>query len=1539
MKRIVSLFFLLMVFTSFSQDLKKVKESFIKDFKALVGPFVLDDQKPFLNKQLEAIIMDPVNFSEVLTVDMISTYEILKTKKFKPYPVIYNYVYSVCAFNQNNTGNTSNFVEWQKIIEVMIDKKNQARLQDFLDVSATFFASRVLVENATFDWYYLGGSYTFENPEKPMINFQGGKLVCYVKNTSANRNENPNIDSLIVYDAKGIFDPTLKKWVGEGGTINWEKAGMAKNDTYAELTKYDLSLKSSTLNCDTVTLHTFYFNRPIKGKLAERAFRVNREEDKIYPQFVSFEKRLEIKKIVEHVDYEGGFSLMGKNFVGVGVSGTPARIVIDRNNKEFIRLYSQNIAINKEKITCYDGRSSIYIGAKDSIFHPNIEFTFDIVNQQIEFSRGTKGMSMAPFSNTYHQVDMYVPKLTWKYDAQEIMLTYMMGMSQDQRFARLESKQYFDGRLYDKLQGLQKNHPIAAIADYCYKYDEYTMVEGKMATALGMTIEQAKTILLELATLGFINYDTENKIVAVTPKLLTFARAKSGKIDYDNLKFESDFRPKKLLGYTDKDIEKDKNLARVQADYEKKNKYREGLKNFGLLNIGTLEIFLEAVDIVNISDAQQTAVFPKDSKVIIRENRNFDFSGWLSSGKLQISTLEANYIYLSHKINLFKTDRSLLNVRPMKEADGKESILVMNEIHNLSGEILIDDPKNRNGLSKTITDFPKLVISKPSIVYYNSKSIYQGAYDSTRFYFTLDPFKMDSLDNFKESAQRFGGELVSAGIFPKFREELKIMPDYSLGFSTKAKEGGYDFYGTKAKYENKIVLSGNGLEGAGAINFIESTSISKALIFLPDSTMGFADFENRPVESGVEFPDMQGKDVFITYVPKDQILKVKTKINQEIDMFNKQCRLKGTAYIQPFGATGNGVTTFTDANLGSKKLKFKRWDIDSDTANFNVKNKFIVDDEDPLSLKTENLKAHVSFLKRKGEFQSNSGTSKVEFPVNQYMCKIDFFTWFMDREELELSTKQSAEVNIETDLDLAGSNFFSLHPEQDSLQFMAREAKYTMRNKTIYCKKVDYVEVGDARIYPDSSRLTIRKKAYMEPLENSKIIANSITKFHRFINCETEIKGRYEYDSKGDYPYYDRDSNMTLIKIDKIWLDSTVQTVAVGKIGGNQDFKLSEQFNYFGDVNIKAALPFVKFKGSIRINHSCDAFKRTFVAVDTDIDPKNIQIPFNGRIFNSDSTELFVGIAWRDSKDLEEMKMYPVFLSELQDKKDKLVFTSSGFLQYNPNTTEFQISSKEKIINRSEKGNYLALNTTNCSMNGLGTIDLGYDIAPVKVDAIGAINYYQNTGKTTMNLTLKYQIPIEQGTWEKLADKINLIPDLKPMNFLATTYESALIEWTDLKTADKIKSDYTLMGTYAKIPDGAKSAIVVSGIRLSSFDDPKFEEKGIITTENEACIVSMYNKPVMKYIPMKAFFQQIYSGSGGDRFALYFSVPGANDYYLDYYKDKEDGEMKIFSSDGDFLKETNDLKSDKRKAKNFSYLTTTNRVYLVKFLRLFGIEE
>lgn len=1528
------------VFQTKAQNFPSDREKFIKQFEKVLSTFIVKEQKDFIKDELSPMLLETKDFSDSYFKKMVETCNTMETKRLKYFPDIYNYVFSVYSFVKNKQP-ASSYSAWHSSVDKLLESKTINKFTDFIELSAGFFSKRILSDNSNSYWVYRGGSYVFEFTDKPSIQFEGGNLVALIENLDKRDKDKLYIDSIVIKEAVGTYDPILKKWVGEGGTVTWEKVGLPASETSAILTKYDISMKTTNLSCDTVILTTPYFTKPIKGKFSDRAFRITREEDKIYPQFLSFEKRLKIDQVVEHVDYEGGFSLQGKNFIGVGGANLPCILRVSRNDKPFALMKSQLMIMNKTKISSPLCMSTIYVGSKDSIFHPGLDFSYDVKTNLMEFMRGTSGISQSSFSNTLHQVDMYVPKIQWTYDSKELLLTYNYGSSQDQRYARLESKSYFDAQLYERLQGLDRVHPLQSIFDYCYKYDEYYLNDGKVATALGKTIEQAKPLILDLAALGFLNYDSESKMVTVNPKLTNFIRARAGKMDYDNLMFSTDLRPRKLEGYSIEQIQKDSTLQYFQKKYNKQNEVYKAIKNFGVFDLGTQEIALEGVDLVNVSQAQNTVVFPEEGKVILKENRNFNFHGWIIVGKMEINALETNYIYATNKINLFKTDKTNLIVRPMKPEDGTKSITMINQLQSLTGEIIVDSTSNRSGINKKIHNFPKLIVNKPSYIYYNQQSIYNGAYDSTRFYYTLEPFQMDSLDNFKESAQRFKGELTSAGIFPKIKEDVKIMSDYSFGFSTKAAPGGYDFYSTKAKYDNKIILSGQGLQGAGTINFIHSTSVSKNLFaFLPDSTLGYVEFDNKPIAEGIQYPEIKSPDAFMTFVPKKNLLKIASTPTQELNMFANEARLKGAALITPQGCTGFGVVTFKDANLGSKNYRFSRWDVDADTANFNLKNNFKVDNEDPLALKTENLNAHVSFKDRLGQFKSNDGTSKVVFPVNQYLCKMDFFTWFMDKEEIELATKASADINIKTDLDLVGANFFSLHPEQDSLRFKAREAKYSLREKTIYCRKVDFLEIADARIYPDSNRVTIRKKAKMDVLENSVIVANSVTKFHKFTNARTEIFARRKYESVGDYPYYDADSAMTIIKMKSIKVDSTYQTVGIGKIGAKDNFKLSPQFEYNGDVRIDANNPLISFTGATRIVHNCDKFKRSWMAFTSEIDPKNIQIPVSSDMKSLDSLSLTAGIVWRDSKKPEEIKMYPAFLSEIADKGDQVVFTSNGLLQYNSFTSEFQIGSKEKLVDRTVKGNYIALQTGNCSLNGDGVIKLGMDYgSSVSVDAVGIVNYYQETGQTLMNLTVKYNLPVEEKTFEKIADKILKTPDLRALDFSSTTFEKALVEWTDRKTADRIKSEYTLDGLYRKIPDNARGSVVITGLKVSSYINPKMEERGIYTDIDDAALVSVFDKPVMKYLPIKAFYQQIHSGIGGDKFGLYITNPGGTEYFLNYSMNKKEGELMLYTNDTELETEINALKADKRKAKDFMYEMTTNRVYLAKFLKLFSQGE
>jgi hypothetical protein len=138
-----------------------------------------------------------------------------------------------------------------------------------------------------------------------------------------------------------------------------------------------------------------------------------------------------------------------------------------------------------------------------------------------------------------------------------------------------------------------------------------------------------------------------------------------------------------------------------------------------------------------------------------------------------------------------------------------------------------------------------------------------------------------------------------------------------------------------------------------------------------------------------------------------------------------------------------------------------------------------------------------------------------------------------------------------------------------------------------------------------------------------------------------------------------------------------------------------------------------------------------------------------------------------------------------------------------------------------------------------------------------------------------------------------------------------------------------------KLPDQLEKTITVTGLKLISFDKISNQERGLITYSPTVVLLNMYEKPVVKQVPFRAFFQQNYSEAAPDRFAFQIDIPGGRDYYFDYSMVKKDGTMRVISGDTDFMSAIDAIKEDKRKLKNFKYETSTQKIYLSKFLRLF----
>ena len=332
----------------------------------------------------------------------------------------------------------------------------------------------------------------------------------------------------------------------------------------------------------------------------------------------------------------------------------------------------------------------------------------------------------------------------------------------------------------------------------------------------GYPVEQIKPYLMNLANKGFLFYNSVTDIVTVQEKFKNYVNARLKKGDYDVIRFQS-------------------KISQSKGD----NSF---IVN-SLLNLDSRELEIKGVNYISISDSQKVFIRPYGGLIKVKKNRDFDFSGKISVGlgRFILFGQEFNFKYDDFKIDLNKIDSLQISVPiiPIERDDyGNEKLVkIKTVIQSVSGNLRIDEPTNKSGLKKD--SFPQYPIFKSfdnSYIYYDRPSTFGGVYNREKFYFYLDTFEIDSLESYSGKGLRFPGTFESAGIFPVFNDTLTMMNDYSLGFERETPSNGFQLYGGKAIYRNKIFLSNNGLMGNGELEYLSSNTKSNEIYFFPDST-------------------------------------------------------------------------------------------------------------------------------------------------------------------------------------------------------------------------------------------------------------------------------------------------------------------------------------------------------------------------------------------------------------------------------------------------------------------------------------------------------------------------------------------------------------------------------------------------------------------------------------------------------------------------------------------------------------------------------
>ncbi len=1410
----------------------------------------------------------------------------LVKKRARIFPHFYNYMkYILSVLNSERIA--SQFNNWHHIFEKYSADKtvNTSKLNKLFESLILLNDSSGLFESRAVFWKFTDNNYRveFDLKDEVRVHFNSTDLICFSKR-----------DSTIISETSGNYYPIQNLWVGEQGTVTWERAGFAKDSVFAKLNNYRINLTRPEFIADSAEFtNKKYLRQKLVGRFDEKILANARGEKASYPRFVSYNKQVDIKQVVPSVDYSGGFAMRGSKFFGYGDAENKAKLFLYKGEDVFAKAKSITFVFAENSIRATNVMVEIALD-EDTLWHPGLSFNYLIKNKRLALTRSGGGLYRSNFYNTYHNLEVDINEISFGLD--DTLLYFKSPPATTYRKAIFQSSGYFSEDDYEQIRIMDRLNPLEAVRMVSPVVGEE--FEAKhLAMQMNKSESSCVTMLLRLSDGGFVHFDPATKTGYPKQKLFDYIKANYKKKDYDEIKIVSE----------------------------------PDTGSNAILNLNNYELKVYGVKPFALSNNRKVGVIPENSTITIRKNLDINFDGKLQAGLARIYGEKLNFVYDSFFINLPKVDSVRLYYQSKEK--NKDSLYdyaqVTSTVDSVIGLLRIDAPLNKSGV-ETFPTYPIFESHQKSYVFYDQKGSNDTVYKKEDFYFENNPFEIDSLNTITKDNVQIAGTFKSGGVFPDFEQTLIVQPDSSLGFVHNLGGDGMEVYGGLGIYNNTITLDGEGLRGDGKVTFLNTKLYSEHFDFFPDSMNTYARrvemLEQNADSLKTRYPEGTSDSVYVHWEPqRDQMFL--TSLDKPYDLFNKKARFFGTLELQPTSLGGKGTLTFLDANLESETYTFFDESFTADTADFKLQPEPGM--ESPFL--TYNVNADVDFTKKLGLFKSNGDSSYIEFPVNQYRCFMNYFSWHMGINQIDIGVLQGTQKDsvsnvasldsiasgpVQDDMDLYNveltdtsytaeeiaerSKFLSTHPEQDSLSFYAVSSSYDINNFIIKANGVKFITIADAHVFPASSMI-IEPDAKIQPLNGTRIVTDRTTRYHTFFDATINILGANEYTASGDYEYIDRLDSMQIIHFDEIRVENKSKTIAEGRIAEKDYFKLGPEFAYFGKTRIKSDQKDIDFDGYTQIQHQCKARMQSYwLKFATTINPDSIIIPLEDQLRDNELRKLQSSMYVTN----DSIGVYTSFLTTKQRFSDKPVLTSKGYLYYNDTTGYFEITDSAKFVDHNVEGDYLSFHKKLCLVMGEGKMDLGVDLGQVKVTPVGAVRQNLDSWTTRLNVMLGVDFFFNDAALNSMASTFNEAYSLPPVDLTSKDYQLAFKELVGHKRAQKYNKNFGLIGGFNSVPEEMNKTLFFSQVTLKW----NYARKAWIS-DGKIGVGNLKNNQVIKYVDG---FIEIKKARGGDIINIYLEINPTTWFYFTYTR----GTLKTVSSSDDYNDHVVDLKDKERKSPN-----------------------
>jgi len=1349
--------------TTFSAD----PANFTRELTAYMGPNLNVEQTTLMNSFVAAWDSTFLNLEEKSKIINLSNHMV--SKRMRPVPHFTDFIGTLMAFI-NYDVKDEYLDKWIEGATTLISQPSVqlSRISLFIRSAGLLITDGILYQSPTVTWKITGDRYSFETDTVFRIDIQETDLVCFSQS-----------DSTIIFKTSGSYLPDRMTWLGSGGKVTWEKAGYNPNEVYAQLGDYSILLTSASFDADSVLFHhNVYFDTPVKGSLSDRAARINNSDAAAFPKFETYQKKFFLKDIYQDIDFEGGLAFEGAMVKGTGDNFTPSVLNMYRNDTLYVKVKAISFIFDKETIKSQSTSFALYLG-KDSIYHSDIAFTYNVSGREVNTFRSRFPTSRSPYFSSYHKMDMYFEYLTWKMDDPRITLSRARGASMGQAF--FESVSFFNQNEFSRLMALDDNHPLDMVSKFAdYWYSE-TFPIDEFARWLNKSPEYATALCIELANSGFLFFDRSNDEVTIKQKLYDYINSFAKKQDYDVMSI----------------------ISETQAPVDN-----------AVLDLRNNEMKINGVPRIFLSDSQKVAIYPYNKLITLKKNRSFSFDGIVQAGMITVFGHDFTFSYDTFKVNLVNVDSIMLAV----ETDVRDeygAILarrVEDLIQMTNAELLIDAPDNKSGL-KSLDQYPIFTSTAESYIFYDRIAGLEGVYPRSDFYFKLEPFTFENTDRLTEGSLNLMGEFKGGKIIPLMKHTLTLQNDKSLGFLYETDPEGLPIYDSLGVIFNTITMSNEGLKANGVLNHLTATVYSEEFRLFPDSV--YAAAESIRIAPSTLYPEVESDMGDIRWYPWADRFKVDQSGKEKFRMFGNGTSLDGNIVLTSSGLSGEGDIDLADSRIVSDSFEFGQQSIQADTAEYNLKSV----SGDGYAFIAEDANTFIDFENQVSRFNLNTDSSVVKFPEVDYICTMTDFEYDMSTRLLsmfqrgkESSTLMPPSELLRQDLEnLEKPTFYSTSMMNDTISFTAYRGQYLVDQEKVIAENVNYIRIADALIQPDSGIVGINKGARFDPLGRSVLAINNNHIIH---DASVNIISSKRYTASGIYDFTDVTGQVQQIKFEEIVVDS-MMSKGTGFIKPIEKFMLSPEFSFQGDVHLRSELRFLNFLGSAGIVEYCDGVESMPIRFSAEIDPENIMIPVSDKPRDQNGTLLNNG----SYITIDSTHIYPAFLSHAKSWSDVPLVAAQGWLMFDRIAGRYKIAEKEKLANLSMPGAIITFDRNLCDIYSEGPLNLGLDFGLVKPTGAGSVTHYTDSGIVRINIMLALDFHFSQAALTVMADEIRYIPTLPQIDAASEAYQKKLQNLIGTAAAQSLKEDMDLFGVSRSFPRGFEPELVLTDLNLTWNDE------------------------------------------------------------------------------------------------------------------------